>query len=126
MDVFATSIGGTFQGIDGVERKPRTRNVVRHEVTSETLESDPNPNKYPSVNPLAQDGQSRFADKQTSNKINWRTNHDSDNGQRAFPVKLIKIIQDVRQEVSPEPTPPKFVFELTEEAFAKNFIILNK
>jgi hypothetical protein len=56
VDVFATSIGGTFQGIDGVERKLRTRNNVRHKVTSKTLESDPNLDKYPSVNLLAQLG----------------------------------------------------------------------
>jgi hypothetical protein len=91
-----------------------------------TLESDPDPNKYPSVNPLAQNGHSRSDNKQNSNETNWKTNHDSDNGQRAFPVKLIKFIQEVRQKVSPEPTPPEFVFELAEEAAVKNFIILKK
>ncbi len=73
MDVFATSIGGAFQGIGGVERKLRTSNVALHEVTSKTLESDPNPNKYPSVTPLAQDGQSRSNNKQNSNKTNRQT-----------------------------------------------------
>ncbi len=32
---------------------------MRHEVTPGTQESDPDPDKYLSVNPLAQDGQSR-------------------------------------------------------------------
>jgi hypothetical protein len=81
VDVFATSIGGTFQGIDRVERKLRTRNVARHKVTSKTLESDPNPKKYPSVNPLAQDGLSRFGNKQYIKKTNRQTNHDSYKGQ---------------------------------------------
>ncbi len=63
VNIIATSIGGAFQGIDGVKRKLRTKNSTQHEVTTKTLESDPDPNKYLSVNPLAQDGQSRSNNK---------------------------------------------------------------
>jgi hypothetical protein len=86
VNVIPTSIGGAFQSIDGVERKLRTRNVAQHKVTPKTLESDPDSDKYLSVNPLAQDGQSRSDNKQNSNNTNRQTNHDSDNGQQALPT----------------------------------------
>jgi hypothetical protein len=74
VNVIATSIWGAFQGIDGVERKLRTRNVARHKVTPKTQESDPDPGKYQSVNPVAQDGQFRSEGKQNSSKTDRQTN----------------------------------------------------
>jgi hypothetical protein len=41
-------------------------------------------------------------------------------------VKLIKIINKIRAEAIPAPTPPEFVFKLTEEAAEKNFMILKR
>ncbi len=41
-------------------------------------------------------------------------------------VKLIEIINEIREEAIPAPTPPEFVFDLTEEAAKKNFMILKK
>ncbi len=39
---------------------------------------------------------------------------------------FIDIIQEIKQEASPAPTIPEFVFEMTREAAAKNFFILKK
>jgi hypothetical protein len=42
--------------------------------------------------------------------------------QQAFPVKLIEIINEIREEVIPVPT----IFDPTEEATEKNCMILKK
>jgi hypothetical protein len=74
-DVIADPIRGDFQGIDRVESILRTSNDKRHEVTPKTQESDPNPGRYQSVNPLAQTGQIRSDNKSNSTYTNRRTNH---------------------------------------------------
>jgi hypothetical protein len=125
-NVIATSTGGTFQGIDGVDRKLRTSNVALHKVTPKMQESDPDLGKYQSVNPIAHHGQFRSNNKQNSSKTGRQTNHDIDTSQRAFSAKLIKLIKEVRQEVSPAPTPPEFIFKVTEEAALKTFLVLKK
>ncbi len=79
VDVITNSIERDLQSIDGVERRLRTRNVERHKVTPKTQESDPNPNSYQGVNPLAQAGQIRPDDERNSSKTCQRTNHDTDN-----------------------------------------------
>jgi hypothetical protein len=52
--VIANPIQGDFQGINRVESILRTSNAKWDEVTPKTQESDPNPGRYQSVNPLAQ------------------------------------------------------------------------
>ncbi len=49
-------------GIDGVERKLRTRNVKGGRVASETQESDSTPDKHRSINPLVHADQLRSED----------------------------------------------------------------
>jgi hypothetical protein len=119
VNVITDSIRQDFQGIDGVERKLRTRNVKRHKVTPETQESDPDPGRYQSISPFAQSGQIISDDKNYSNYTNRQTNQETKSSQRAFPVKLIEIINEVRAEAIPAPTPPK-------EAAEKNFVILKR
>jgi hypothetical protein len=65
-DVIADPIQGDFQGINRVESILRTSNAKWHEVTPETQESDPDPGRYQSVNPLAHTGQIRSDDKSNS------------------------------------------------------------
>ncbi len=114
-DVIANTIRGDFQGINRVESILRTSNAKWHEVTPKTQESDPNPARYQSVHPLAQTGQIRSDNKSNSIYTNWRTNHVTNSSQRAFPVELIEIINEIREEALPAPTPPEFVFDMTEE-----------
>jgi hypothetical protein len=125
-DVIPNSIRVDFQGINRVESILRTSNVKWHEVTPETQESDPNPGRFQSVNPLAQTGQIRSDGERNSNNNNMQTNYVTNSSQQAFPVKLIEIINKIREEAIPAPTPPEFVFDLTEEAAEKNFMILKK
>jgi hypothetical protein len=125
-DVIADPIRGDFQGINRVESILRTSNAKWHEVTPKTQESDPNPGRYQSVNPLAQTGQIRSDNKSNSTYTDWRTNHITNSSQRAFPVELIEIINKIREEALPAPAPPEFVFDMTEEAAKKNFMILKK
>jgi hypothetical protein len=126
MNVITDSIRQDFQGINGVERKLRTRNAERHKDTPETQESDPGPGRYQSVNPLAKSGQIRSDNESYSNYTKKRTNEETKSSQPAFLVKLIKIINKVRAEAIPAPTPPEFVFKLTEEAAEKNVMILKR
>ncbi len=125
-DIIADPIRGDFQGIDRVESILRTSNAKWHEVTPETQESDPNPGRYHSVNPLAQTGQIRSDDKSNSTYTDRKTNHVTNPSQQAFPVKLIEIINKIREEALPAPTPLEFVFDMSEEAAKKNFMILKK
>jgi hypothetical protein len=119
VDVIANSIRGDFQGINRIESILRTSNVKWHKVTPETQESDPDPGRYQSVNPFAQTGQIRSDVERNSNYTNRQTNQVTNSSQRAFPVKLIEIINKIREEAIPAPTPPVFVFDPTEEAAKK-------
>jgi hypothetical protein len=125
-DVIADPIRGDFQYIDRVESILRTSNAKWHEVTPETQESDPNPSRNQSVNPLAQTGQIRSDNESNSTCTDRQTNHVTNSSQQAFPVKLIEIMNKIREEAIPAPIPPKFVFDMTEEAAEKNFMILKK
>jgi hypothetical protein len=104
----------------------KTSNAKWHEVTPETQESDPNLGRYQSVNPLAQSGQIRSDNKSNSTYTNRQTNHITNSSQQAFPVELTEIINKIREEAIPVPTPPEFVFDMTEEAAEKNSMILKK
>ncbi len=72
-DVIANPIRGDFQGIDRVKSILRTSNAKWHEVTPETQESDPNPGRCQSVNPLAQTGQIRSDNKSNSTYTDRQT-----------------------------------------------------
>ncbi len=98
MNVIATPIGGNFQGIDKVERKLRTMTVAKHGVVSKIQETNPVTDTNLSINPPAHKGCSRPDNKGTNNAAHQRTNHDWDNGHRAFPAKLIELIREIRQE----------------------------
>jgi hypothetical protein len=126
VNVITDSIRQDFQGISGVEKKLRTRNVERHEATPKTQESDPNPGRYQRVNPLTQSGQIRSDNKSYSNYTNRQTDQETRSSQQAFPVKLIKIINKVRAEAIPAPMPPEFVIKMTEEVTENNFMILKR
>ncbi len=125
-DVFADPIRGDFQGINRVESIIRTSNAKWHEVTPKTQESDPNPGRYQSVNPLAQTGQIRSDNESNSTYTDRQTNPVTNSSQQAFPVELIEIINEIREEAIPAPTPLEFVFDMTEEAAEKKFMILKK
>ncbi len=102
VNVITDSIRQDFQGINRVERKLRTRNVEWHEVTPKTQqESDPNPGRYQSINPLAQSGQIRSGSKSYSNYTGQRTDQETKSSQQALLVKLIEIINKVRAEAIP-------------------------
>ncbi len=75
------SIKQDFQGINGVGRKLRTRNVEWHETTPKPQESDPNPGKYQRVNPLVLSGQIRSDYKSYSNYTKWQTNQEMKSSQ---------------------------------------------
>ncbi len=126
VDVIANPIRGDFQGINRVESILRTSNAKWHEITPETQESDPNPGRYQSVHPLAQTGQIRSDKDSNSTYTDRQPNHVTNSSQRAFPVELIEFINEIREEALPVPTPQEFVFDMTEEAAKKNFMILKK
>jgi hypothetical protein len=106
-DIIVDPIRGDFQGIDRVESILRTSNDKWHKVTPKTQESDPNPSRYQSVNPLPQTGQIRSDNESHSTYTDRRTNHLTNSSQQAFPVKLIEIINEIKEEALPAPTPPE-------------------
>jgi hypothetical protein len=99
-------------------------------VASITQESESIPDEHQSINPLAHADQLRSDDQKNDNGVTQQTNqhtsHGRDNSWRDFPTKLIDIIQEIRQEASSARLTPNFVFKMTREAAAKNFLVPKK
>ncbi len=119
-------IRGDFQGIDRVERKLRRGTTVEHKVTPEKMEIDHATAPHLGINPIVHKSQVRSDYDKTFNTSYQRTNHGTETSQQAFPAELIKIIRDIRKEEIPAPMPPEFIFDMTEEAAEKNFLVLKK
>jgi hypothetical protein len=121
-----TIIRGDFQGIDRVERKLRRGTTAEHKATPEKMEINYATAPHLVIDPIAHKSQVRSDYDETFDTSNQQTNHGTETSQRAFPAELIKIIRDIRKEEIPVPTPPEFIFNMTEEAAEKNFLILKK
>jgi hypothetical protein len=78
------------------------------------------------IDPISHESQVRSDYDETFDTSDQQTNHGTEPSQRAFPAELIKIIRDIRKEEIPAPMPPEFIFNMTEEAEEKNFLVLKK
>jgi hypothetical protein len=68
------------------------------------------------INSIAHKSRVRSDYDKTFDTSNQQTNHRAETSQQVFTTELIKIIRDIRKEEIPAPTPPKFIFDMTEEA----------
>ncbi len=78
------------------------------------------------IDPISHESQVRSDYDETFDTSDQQTNHGTEPSQRAFPAELIKIIRDIRKEEIPAPTQLEFIFDMTEEAAEKNFLVLKK
>jgi hypothetical protein len=120
-----TIIRGDFQGIDRVERKLRRGTTAEHKATPEKMEINHTTAPHLGINQIAHKSQVRSDYDGTFDTSDQQTNHGTETKQ-AFSAELIKIIRDIRKEEIPAPMPPEFIFNMTEEAEEKNFLVLKK
>jgi hypothetical protein len=91
---------------------PQTSGMLAHEKVS-----------LNSIPPQTSGGLQDQATNQMTQSSNRQAADQHPNKMPAFPLELMSIIKEIRDQPIPVPTEPEFFFNMTQEAAAKNFLV---